>query len=356
MLSVFDNPWQKGFFGDDEAERLWAPETQIGHMLAFEAVLAEACEACGLVPDGVGEGAAEAIRRMRIVPESLAEGMARDGLPIVALVAQLRDAAGPCARAVHKGATSQDVLDTALALTLRDLTDLLRQRVEALDACLHALAQAHGTRPLMARTRMQAALEITVRDRVASWSAPLGEHGARLVALRPRVTRLQLGGAVGTGHEWGAKAGALASVMAQRLELSVPEHVWHADRTAISDFAATLSGITGSLGKIGQDVVLMAQQGIDEIALAGGGGSSAMPHKSNPVRAELLVTLARYNATQTSAMFHALVHEQERSGAAWMLEWMVLPQMSMAACRALSAAAELVDQIERIGALDVRPG
>ena len=90
----------------------------------------------------------------------------------------------------------------------------------------------------------------------------------------------------------------------------------------------------------------------NEIGLAGGGGSSAMPHKANPVLAELLVTLARFNATQVAGIHHALVHEQERSGAAWMLEWMILPQMTMATGRALTAARSLCGQITQIGATD----
>ena len=96
----------------------------------------------------------------------------------------------------------------------------------------------------------------------------------------------------------------------------------------------------------------MAQQGVDEISISGGGGSSAMPHKSNPVLAELLVTLARFNATLLSGTHHALIHEQERSGAAWMLEWMILPQMAITAGRALSAGKALIGRIERIGQLE----
>ncbi|MEL7149199.1 MAG: lyase family protein, partial [Pseudomonadota bacterium] len=148
---------------------------------------------------------------------------------------------------------------------------------------------------------------------------------------------------------FGDEGERIASHMAGALGLAAGP-VWHTDRTAVAEYAGRLSLVTGSLGKFGQDVTLMAQQGVDEITLRGGGGSSAMPHKSNPVIAELLVTLARFNATQISGLHQALVHEQERSGAAWMLEWMILPQMSVVAARALSAACALCDQVERIGA------
>jgi 3-carboxy-cis,cis-muconate cycloisomerase len=128
---------------------------------------------------------------------------------------------------------------------------------------------------------------------------------------------------------------------------NVPQ--WHSQRDRIMDLAALLSGISGSLGKIGQDVVLMADRG-DEIALAGGGSSSAMPHKQNPVAAEGLVALARFNAAQLGGLAQAAVHEQERSGAAWTLEWLFLPQMVVASGAALSPGRyDLVSSVRRLG-------
>ena len=115
------------------------------------------------------------------------------------------------------------------------------------------------------------------------------------------------------------------------------------------NFANWLSSVTGSLGKIGQDIALLAQNEIGDVTVAGAGRSSAMHHKQNPVLAEILVTLARFNATQISAMHHALVHEQERSGAAWTLEWMILPQMLNAAGTALVHAEALLGSVRRIG-------
>jgi 3-carboxy-cis,cis-muconate cycloisomerase len=206
----------------------------------------------------------------------------------------------------------------------------------------------------MGRTRMQAAAEITVADRLAAWSRPLPDHAERLATLRPRVARLQLGGAVGTRSALGARGDDMAAYVAADLGLSAPDRAWHSTRHHVVDFAGVLSLVTGTLGKMGQDIALMAQQGVDEITLAGCGGSSAMPHKQNPVRAELLVTLARFNATQLAGMHQALIHEQERSGAAWALEWMILPQMSTVTARALAVACELADQVAGIG--HPRPG
>lgn len=345
---IFDHPWLGPLFGDPGVADLWSAEAQIAHYRAFEVALAMALEACGQVPEPQGRNAAERINRAGIDVAALAAASMRDGLPIPEFVRQLRSGAGVAKAAIHSGATSQDVLDTALALTLKRVSDLLTDRLRALDAQLARLADERGKTPLMGRTRMQAALPVTAGDRIRTWRQPLEEHIRGLDALRPRIERLQLGGAVGTRHAFGDDGTRIAAHMADALGLS-DGPVWHTDRSAVADFASRLSLVTGSLGKFGQDVALMAQQGLDEIALSGGGGSSAMPHKSNPVLAELLVTLARFNATQIGGLHHALIHEQERSGAAWVLEWMILPQMTVTTARALGAAQDICARIERIG-------
>lgn len=345
--SVFDHPWLGGLFGDAEMAAIWSPRRQVAHMLAFEAAWSRANAAEGLFDAAEAEQAAAAIERAQIDFGDIADGTSRDGVPVPALVRQLARLAP--ADAVHKGATSQDVVDTALALTLRDSSDLIAARLAALEAALLALEERFGDAPLMGRTRMQAAAPITVRDRIQPWRLPLRGHMERLDALRARVERVQIGGACGDRAALGDKAQAIADDVAARLGLASTGRAWHAMREGVADYASFLSLVTGTLGKMGQDICLMAQQGIDEIALSGGGGSSAMPHKQNPVSAELLVTLARFNATQVSAMHHAMIHEQERSGAAWSLEWMVLPQMLMATGRALTAAIDISRRITRIG-------
>ena len=349
MSDVFTHPWLGSLFGDPEIQALWSPEAQLAHYTAFEVALAHAQEAAGRVPPGHGAAAAASLEASTIDPASLAGDVARDGLPIPALVRRWRAADPDHKDAIHTGATSQDVMDTALALTLRAVSDLLARRLGALDTTLGDLDARFGNRPLMGRTRMQAALPIRVADRLAGWRAPVAAQANRLGSARAGVERVQLGGAVGTRHGFGETGQAIAEAMAARLGLSAPDHAWHNDRGGVVHYAACLAGIAGTLGKMGQDIALMAQQGLDEIRIAGGGGSSAMPHKSNPVLAELLVTLARLNAGSLSGMQHALIHEQERSGAAWMLEWALLPQMTLATGRAVTAAQALADRIEDMG-------
>ncbi len=349
MSDVFTHPWLGGLFGDTEMQALWSPEAQLAHYTAFEVALSHALETAGRVPQGHGAAAAATLEASVIDPASLAKDVAHDGLPIPALVRRWRAADPVHKDALHTGATSQDVMDTALALTLRAVSSLLARRLGTLDVALGNLDVRFGDRPLMGRTRMQAALPIRVADRLSAWRASLAAQAHRLDASRAGVERLQLGGAVGTRHGFGDKGQAIAEAMAARLDLSGSDHVWHSDRGGVAHYAACLAGLSGTLGKMGQDIALMAQQGLDDIRIAGGGGSSAMPHKSNPVLAELLVTLARMNAGSLSGMQHALIHEQERSGAAWMLEWALLPQMTLATGRAVTAAQALCDQIVDMG-------
>lgn len=349
-VSVFSHPWLSGLFGDDQVGDLLSAETELANMLRVEQAFSRALGAAGIVSVATAEAAAAAIAGSHIDVTSLKAGAARDGMAVPDMVRQLKaQTAAELHPAIHKGLTSQDVIDTALVLALRDILVLFEQRLQALQVDFGVLSDAFGDRELMGRTRMQAAVPITAADRIATWALPLGDHLQRLSELRPRLLKLQLGGAAGNNAALGDKADAVAQSMASELDLVVPDRSWHAMRDGLGEFGSWLSLVTGTLGKLGQDVCLMAQQGIDDIHLTGGGGSSAMPHKQNPVLAELLVALARYNAGQVGALHQALVHEQERSGAAWALEWMVLPQMVLATARALIAAQTLVTSVDRIG-------
>jgi len=349
MNDVFSHPWLGGLFQDAKAAAIWSPDRQVAHMLAFEAALTRAFGDVDTLPADVAKDVAETIADFSPNFAALRSGTARDGVVVPALVQQLRSAVGPHAKAVHTGATSQDVIDTALALTLRETNDLLKTGLETTLAALNDLTTTFGANQMKGRTRMQAAIQIDVADRLVTWSAPLQRHIERLEALRPRVEVLQLGGAVGNRAAFADNADAIVENVANRLNLSSTKNAWHSTRDGVAEYANLLALITGSIGKMGQDICLMTQQGIDEIDISDGGGSSAMPHKQNPVLPELLGTLARFNATQVAGMHHAMLHEQERSGAAWSLEWMILPQMAQATARSLSAAAEICSRITRMG-------
>ncbi len=337
-----------GLLGDDETARQFSAESEIAAMVGFERALAEAEAAEGIITKEAATAIADALASFRPDFEALKDGVAQDGVVVPELVRQLRTTvAAPHGDALHLGATSQDVIDTGLLLRLRRVCERIAYLLSQLIDSLARLDESYGDRRLMGRTRMQAAIPITVADRLASWREPLLRHRDRLSELAGRLFVVQFGGAAGTLDKLGDKAGAVRSGLASRLGLGdTPQ--WHSQRDRLAEFCGLLSLVTGSLGKFGQDVALMAQDGT-EIVLSGGGASSAMPHKQNPVAAEILVTLARFNATQLSGMHQALVHEQERSGAAWTLEWVLLPQMAIATAASLRQAGVLATRIESIG-------
>ncbi|MDX1742299.1 MAG: 3-carboxy-cis,cis-muconate cycloisomerase [Ruegeria sp.] len=350
MTDVFSHPWLGGHFSDPETETMLSADAMLGNMLAVEVAYTRALGEVGVVDKLIADETVAHITQVSANIEDLRQGTAKDGLVVPALVRSLRaDLPERCHKALHSGLTSQDVIDTATVMSLKPVCELFSKRLEALIKALGNLKKSHGRNGLMGRTRMQAALPITVADRIDIWMRPLADHQYRLHQQQDRLLSLQFGGAVGTRNAVGPHAPEIAAQMARELGLNNPDTCWHTDRSRFADFANWLSLMTGSLGKMGQDIALMAQQGVDEIRLNGGGGSSAMPHKQNPVQAELLITLARFNATLVSGMHHALIHEQERSGAAWSLEWMILPQAILTTGRALTVSDTLLEQIEAMG-------
>lgn len=343
-----------GLFGDLFSDRSiaaeFSAEAVTGRMLDFEAAWTRALAKFGAVSE---EEAATALCAIEAFDRSdvatLAAGSDRDGLPVPALVKALRKGleGGP-AKAIHSGATSQDVIDSALALTLLAVAETLDNELDAALSRLEALAARFGDAPMMARTRMQAALPASVGLRLAAWQRPLAEHRARLGPLRGEISRVQVGGAVGRRDHPEGQGDAMAAEVAALLGLETAA-VWHADRSGPVAMGHWLTLVSGTCGKIGQDVALMAQQGVDEIRLADAGGSSAMPHKQNPVLAETMVALARAVAVQQGGLAQAMIHEQERSGAAWALEWLTLPAMAEATGAALRHLNRLLRSIDRLG-------
>lgn len=326
---------------DEEIARLFSAGAEIAAMLDYEAALARAQAQCGLI----APEAASAIARVRanFVPDrdKLLAGIKRDGMAVPELIRQLREALPQAHRdALHLRSTSQDVIDTALMLRLKPVLALYKARLERILAAIDRLDGQYGTLQQMGRTRMQRALPIKVADRLAAWRAPVQRNLARLAVHAPYLLVLQVGGPVGTDH------GPWVEALGRELGLGAPSQSWQTARDNLAEFASWLSLVSGGLGKIGQDIALMAQNEIGEVTVEGAGTSSAMHHKQNPVQAELLVTMARFNATQLSGVHQALIHEQERSGTAWALEWMILPRMIETTAASLTMAAELFARLQ----------
>lgn len=344
-VSAFDSRWLAAHLGDAEAAALFSDEAEIAAMTRFEAALARVQGRLGLIPAEAAEHISRALALVTIDPAALSEGTAGSGIPVPALVAELRRAVGSeAAQYLHWGATTQDVIDTGLVLRLQTLCDLLGARLGAVIDALAAQARAHRDLPMAARTWGQVATPTTFGLRVAGWLAPLLRHRRRLAELRPRLLVVSCGGASGTMAAMGPRASEVEAALAAELGLGVAPKPWHAERDGLAELGGWLSLVTGSLAKMGADLKQMAAAGTARAGAAG--GSSTMPQKQNPVGAEALAALARHNAAQLPALYGALVHAEERDAGAWAVEWLALPPMAVAAAAALRHARALAETLQ----------
>lgn len=331
--------------GDAEVAELLSDRAHIRAMLAAEAALARAQAAVGMVPPTVAEEIGAVARTLAVDPQELAGPTAEAGVPVIALVARLRGAVSPAsADHVHKGATSQDIVDTALVLTMRDVLDLLQKRIDSLAAHLARLAREHRGSLMAARTRTQQAVPTTFGLKVAGWLSAVLRHRKRLDELRDRFLVVQLGGAAGTQAPFKGKGAGLTEAFAAQLGLGAPTLPWHSQRDTIAELGGWLALVCAIMGKMGQDLALLSQSEVGEVRFAGG-GSSTMPQKANPVVAEVLVALARHASGLSANLQHSVVAAYERDGAAWTAEWLSLPGLTEAAGASLRqgvAAAETV--------------
>jgi 3-carboxy-cis,cis-muconate cycloisomerase len=236
-------------------------------------------------------------------------------------------------------------MDTGLALRLKRLLVLWDARLIALIKALGQLAESHADQPMAARTYGQSATPTSFGAVVASWGQPLLRHHARLQPLKSDLAQVSLSGAAGTLSAMGDQGPQVRAELAKALALTDPGHSWHSERDSIAAFAAWMAGLTASLAKMGEDLIILTQSGIGEVSLAGAGGSSTMPQKQNPVGPSVLVALARQSIGLSATIQGAVLHRQQRDGAAWFTEWLTLPQMCISTGRALTLAADLIPRI-----------
>ncbi|MGG7568131.1 lyase family protein [Rhodovulum sp. DZ06] len=351
-VTPFDSPMMRDLLSDKELAGLFTDQAEVRAILLFEGALARAQGKLGLIPELSGEAIHRAARETAIDPSGLAAGTASAGVSIPALVAQFREEmnAPEHAAFAHWGATSQDAADTGQALRLKRLAAVLDARLAEIIAALGDAAEEHAELPMAARTRAQIATPTTFGARVAAWGAPLIRARARLARAAEGVALVSLAGASGNMAAMGAQAEEVARLVGEELGLSVPALPWHAGRDGLAEFGAALAILCGSLGKMGQDLVLLGQSEIGEVRAGEGGGSSTMPHKSNPVGAEALVALARHASRLSGGLQEALIFAGERDGAAWQLEWMSLGQLCVAAGAATRHAQGLARSLRPDGA------
>jgi 3-carboxy-cis,cis-muconate cycloisomerase len=343
-----DSALYRDLFGDAETAAFFTDGAELRAMLLVEGTLARVQGALGLIPAEAAAFIDRAAREVQIDPAALAAETARNGVPIPGLLAAFRkaaDAPEPM-RWLHWGATSQDILDTALALRLRRVLDLWEVRLTALIATLGQLAEAHADLPMAARTYGQAATPTSFGAQVASWGQPLLRHRDRLAAIRHDVSQVSLSGAAGTLSVMGTQGPQVRAALAQALDLADPGASWHSERDGLAALGAWMAGVTATLGKVGEDLILLTATGLSEVRILGAGGSSTMPQKQNPVGPSVLVALARQVIGLSATLTGAGLHRQARDGAAWFTEWLVLPQMCISTGRALALAGDLAARVQ----------
>jgi len=327
-------------FGTEEMRRVFSDRERLQSMLDVEAALARAQARLGIIPAVAAQAITEAASVDRIKLDELGTGTQMIGQPVAALVKALGQAAGSeAARYVHWGATTQDIVDTALVLQLRKGLDLVETAVRELSAALSEKAKIHRADLMAGRTYLQHGLPITFGYKCAVWLAPFLTHLDRLRELKPRVLVVQLAGAVGTLASLKAEGRAVTVGLAKDLGLAEPEAPWHVNRDGLAEVACFLGLVSGSAAKIATDVILLAQTEVAEVSephQAGRGGSSTMPQKRNPIASAHIL----------------LAQDHERATGPWQSEALALPQIfvltSGALAHAISLAKGLVVDPERM--------
>ena len=336
-------------FSDTEVAKSFSDVEFVRAMLEVESALATVQGRLGVIPAEAATRIVDVIGRLEVDLERLRSGVEKSGVPVIELVRQLREqVGGQAADYVHWGATSQDIFDTARVLQIRSALTILESKLGSLIQNLSQLAGRHRHTLMAGRTHSQQALPITFGYKVAGWLAPLVRHRERLAEMKPRVLVVQFGGAVGTLAALGGSGTQVQEALAAELGLNLPPIPWHTQRDTMAELAGWLSLVSGSLAKMAQDVILLAQSEVSELRESDDssrGGSSSMPQKNNPVVSELIITAARTNASLLASMHQAQIQEHERGTHGWQMEWLALPQMFTLTAAALSKALFLTQNL-----------
>ena len=319
-------------------------------MLDFEAALARAQAAEGVIPASAAAPIAAACRVERFDLDALVAAGSVAGSLAIPLIKQLTAAVAvsdaPAAGCVHWGSTSQDVIDTAMVLATRRALALIDARLGDLSDALIELAQRHRDAPMLGRTLMQPATVISFGFKLVGWVAPLLRARQRLRRAADAALKLQLGGAVGSLSVMGDRGAAVARRMADALQLAHAPGAWHTQRDDWVALGCELGVLCGSLGKIAKDISLLAQGEIAELAEPSGdangekrGGSSAMPHKRNPVASMIALAASLRAPHRVAALLAAMPQEHERGLGNWQAELAEWPALCMSAHGAVDALA-----------------
>ena len=316
-------------------------------MLDAEAALAQALASAGVIGDEEAEAIAAACVAERFDAAQIAADAAGSGNPVVPLKAALAAAVeGPAAAHVHRGATSQDILDTAAMLVAARALDPLLDDLLAAREAAGELARAHRDTPLAGRTLLQQAVPTTFGLKAAGWMAGLEDARRWLNEVRVERLAAQLGGAAGTLASLGEAGPRVAEAYAEALGLPEPVLPWHTLRGRIGELASALAVTSGAVAKAARDVILLSQTEVAEVREAKGGGSSAMPHKRNPVASICALACAQQAPGLAATLLGAMAHEHERAAGPWHAEWRPLSELLRSTGSAVAWLRESLEGLE----------
>jgi 3-carboxy-cis,cis-muconate cycloisomerase len=337
-------------FGDQVVLELFSERAQVEGWLGVERALAQAQAELGIVPAGAAELIAAEATFEKIDLDRLHEQTRVVGYPILPLLEQITSASpSDVARYLHWGATTQDVMDTGLALTLTRALDRVEALLQALGDAVASKAHEHRATVMAGRTHAQPAVPITFGGKLAVWLAELTRHRLRLHTARDRVSVVQLFGAAGTAAALGPESRAVRHGVAARLGLGVVDVTWHTARDGLAEAGFALAALAATCGKIGREVVELSRPEIGEVREAGGhnrGASSTMPQKANPIDSEAVVGLSMLAAQQLPALLAAMQGTHERAAGEWQAEWDALPLLAASAAGAVAGAGRIVNVLQ----------
>lgn len=348
MSSIFES-----FLSTPEMTSAWGEREFVAAMLRFEAALAAAQAEAGLIPREAAQSIIGTCKVELFDVPRVARDSGRAGSLAIPLIRALKETVAmfnpQAAALVHLGSTSQDVIDTAMALVSKPALALIDEDLSALCAALVEKAQSHADHPVLARTLMQPASVTSLGLKCIRWVAPLLRSRQRLRRAAEDALCLQLGGAVGHLAQMGRKGPQITASMARELGLRDPQGSWHTERDRWVALACELALMVGSLGKMARDIALMSQFEVGELAEPaeeGRGGSSAMPHKRNPVACMVTLAAAERAPARVAALLACLVQEQERALGGWQAELAEWPGLLMSAHGAARAMAQAVPALQ----------
>ncbi|MFD4636082.1 3-carboxy-cis,cis-muconate cycloisomerase [Lentzea sp. NPDC058436] len=343
--TVFDSFLFRDMFGTPAMRDVFSDQSFVDSIVRTEVALAAAQARAGVIPQESADVIAASCDSSRLDRERLRRDTENVGYPVLPIVTQLAGQCGDAGGFLHWGATTQDVMDTAVMLQCANGLGLIAAELDRLRARLRELATAHADTVTAGRTHLQHALPITFGYRVAVWLSALDRHADRLAAARERDLMVQFGGAAGTLASLGREGLRVRAELAAELGLRDPEITWHVARDGLVEIVTLLASIGGSVGKIGTDVALLCSTEFGELAepfVPGRGASSTMPQKRNPISSELVVAAAKLLRDKASAMLDAMVQDFERATGPWHVEWAVVPEAFLLLSSSLAQAAHLI--------------